>query len=197
LGLATASGYSIYSYELRYKKMTGKIRTLALAEGLSFGRDGRYAVLEVLGRGWEGEVYAVADTTIEGAPNGKVAKFTSVISDDFSVAPSWGRKDIQTKKKDPFKSNIPQDLLWYEFSGKQKEWIEAIEDVRKNANLAKKAAVKVLVPLLPRIEDYGCNTKKLHRLSSQRQILDCVVIKHIFHYPQSFPTSIFQLTSQD
>ena len=47
------------------------------------------------------------------------------------------------------------------------------------------------------VERNGCNTKKLHRLSCQRQVLDCVVIKHILHYPQSFPTSIFQLTSQD
>ena len=135
--------------------MTGKIQTLALAEGLSFGRDGRYAVLEVLGRGWEGEVYAVADTEIEGAPNVKVAKFTSVISDDFSVAPSWNRDEIPKKKKDPFKSDIPQDLLWYKFSDDKKEWIKAIEDVRKNANLTQKAAVTGLVPLLSRIEDYG------------------------------------------
>lgn len=135
--------------------MTGKIRTLALAEGLSFGRDGRYAVLEVLGRGWEGEVYAVVDTEIEGTPNVKVAKFTSVVSNDFSVAPSWSSIDIQKKKKNPFKSDIPQDLLWYESSDDKKEWIKEIEKVRNIAILTQNAAVKGVVPLLPRIEDYG------------------------------------------
>jgi len=43
----------------------------------------------------------------------------------------------------------------------------------------------------------GCNTKKLHRLSCQRQVRNCVVIKHISNYPKSFSTSIFQLTCQD
>ena len=43
----------------------------------------------------------------------------------------------------------------------------------------------------------GCNTKKLHRLSCQRQVPDCIVIKHISYYPQSFSASIFELTCQD
>lgn len=84
-----------------------------------------------------------------------MAKFTSVVSDDFSVAPSWSSIDIQKKKKDPFKSDIPQDLLWYESSNHKKEWIKEIEKVRNIAILTQKAAVKGIVPLLPRIEDYG------------------------------------------
>lgn len=135
--------------------MSGKIQTLALAKGLSFGRNGRYAVLEVLGRGWEGEVYAVADTEIEGAPNVKAAKFTFVVSDDFSVAPSWSSIDIQKKGNDLFNPDIPQDLLWYEFSDDKKKWIKDVEDVRKKATLTQEATKAGVVHLFPQIEDYG------------------------------------------
>lgn len=134
--------------------MSGRIRSLAIAEGFSFGRDGRYAVLNVLGRGWEGEVYGVADTLIEGRPNVKAVKFSSVVSDDYAVAPTWSSEEIRTTKNVLF-DDIPQGLLWYAVSECKEKWKQVVDDVKQRALLLQKAANAGIRPLLPLIEDYG------------------------------------------
>lgn len=82
-----------------------RIRSFNFGEGLSFGKGGRYSILKPIGRGWEGEVYAIADTSIEAADCGQLTKAVKFIQFEKTraIAPTWSRNAGQIH----FNSSVP------------------------------------------------------------------------------------------
>jgi len=140
-----------------------KYESFMLASGFSFGEGGgRYSILKPLGRGWEGEVYAIADTHIEEDTTIKAVKFTIVTRRDHSSAPSWDSSQIKLNRKNPFAGISDNDLRhwyqclvdWFEWSEDQDRWKKKINDIKTQMNLLNSRTINQL-SLIPRIEDYG------------------------------------------
>ncbi len=131
-----------------------KHNELNLAEGFSFGKEGRYAVLKSLGRGWESEVYAIVDTDVEKGGNIKAAKFSLIVEDDHYVGPTWTGDQIKLKNKGKiFSEKVYQDLIWYEWS-KKEEWRDRLKGVDAQVEIFKEKDVSAN-SLIPIIDDYG------------------------------------------
>ena len=111
----------------------------------------------------------------------------------LEVEVSTQKRPFSHEETDPDKVDSVPDA-WVITPDSKLGIVIEVKDVKNNVRFGQ------LRSHIKRLEGYdarGCDTKKLHRLNSQWQALDCVVIKHISHYSQSFLTSIFQLTCQD
>jgi hypothetical protein len=120
-----------------------------MKKGFRFGGKISYKVLDLIGSGWESEVYAVYSSRNEL----KAAKITHIGEETIKQCPSWGRSDFDLRRSHPFK---PLPAKWYSCAGDdlKNEVIDALKLLKQQHALHSQIQRKKLPWIIP-LQDYG------------------------------------------
>lgn len=120
-----------------------------MKKGFRFGNKISYKVLDLVGSGWESEVYAVYSSRSEL----KAAKITSIGEASINQCPSWGRSDFDLRRSHPFK---PLAAKWYSCADDdlKNEVLDALKLLKQQHVLHSQIQRKKLPWLIP-LQDYG------------------------------------------
>jgi hypothetical protein len=121
-----------------------------MKKGLRFGGKISYKVLDLIGSGWESEVYAVYSSRQQL----KAAKITPIGEEIVNQCSSYSRSDFDLRRSHPFK---PLPAKWYSCAGNdlKKEVIDALKMLKQQHALHSQIQRKNLHFLIPPLQDYG------------------------------------------
>jgi hypothetical protein len=121
-----------------------QIKELRL-EGLRFGNNGRYKILNSIGRGWEGCACSVEDSdgTIRAV---KIIPLTC--NEIPTLCPTWTLPEIDLRKNSPFNKAIEYNLDWFDYlEDEEKEHIIEMLKWAKN----QQALCLIVSPMLSEV----------------------------------------------
>ncbi len=122
-----------------------------MKKGFRFGGKISYKVLDLIGSGWESEVYAVLSSRNEL----KAAKITPISEETINYCSSYSRSDFDLRRSHPFK---PLPAKWYSCAGDdlKNEVLDALKMLKQQHALHSQLVRRKLPCLMiPPLQDFG------------------------------------------